>query len=420
MEEKYICRVCGKEIIYSGRQLYRRMRSHFGPDICFDCARKDSNKRISNSVKSLWANNEYRNNMVAQHIKDSKKRMEYNPNYFKELSNKFWNESSEEKIKLREERLSLSLKKYYSTLSPEERYRRIKPLLEGLQIYWDNISPEEKAVRVAKMFEGLDKWKSELSEEESSNVINIFNQWKEKLSDEELLYYKAKQKDGVRNYLLSLTEEERKRRNDNISKKTKERWENYSPEEQHRRNKILRDAFKEYWDNLTPEEYSKWNLKRSIGQGIAYSKPKETESEFMNILNIHKIEYKFQFYNQIEHPDFKTIFPINPVTGSNKIYPFHKWDFMITTNDGNILVDIDGSIHALKPKTSIVKGFDIGAYTRFNDMQRPYQTDGLDAYIILAYKNRLNEDNEVYCITDQTFMTVRELIEIIKFKNKFH
>lgn len=416
-ENTYICRVCGEKIIYKGRQLYRRQHSHLGTDICFKCAKLDANKRISSSVKKLWKDDEYKNRLIQSHKNYAKECLNEDPNYYRELSKRFW-QLPKEKIDKRNKSISQSLKRYWSDLSDEERNERMEPLLNGLNLYWENISPEEKKERIDKMFKGLEVWKSNLSDEEISNLMNVFVIWKNNLSDEELSQLKEKQRNSVINYFNNLSEKEKEARRIHLSEVAKKRWNDYSPEEKERRINILREAFTNYWNNLTPEEFSKWNLKRSINQGIVSTKPRDTEIEFMNLLKIFDIKYQFQYYNKIEHPDFKTIFPYNPITGSDKINPFHRWDFIVFNDLGNVLIDIDGSIHTIKPGKTIINGLDIGAYNQFKDIQRLYQTDNLRAYIVLAYDDTLNMDTPVYSIQSQEIILVKDLILIIRNDKK--
>ena len=49
----------------------------------------------------------------------------------------------------------------------------------------------------------------------------------------------------------------------------------------------------------------------------------------------------------------------------------------------------------------------------FNESQRPYQTDGLDAYVVKAYNDKLSGDTEVDILHTNGVMTYMDLIDII-------
>ena len=86
-------------------------------------------------------------------------------------------------------------------------------------------------------------------------------------------------------------------------------------------------------------------------------------------------------------------------------------------SDKYILIDIDGSIHKLEQSKWIVDGFDVGGYIQFNDSQRPYQTDGLDAYIIQCYDDKLTNDTKVLHLQTNKEMSYKDFINEIKFLN---
>ncbi len=134
-------------------------------------------------------------------------------------------------------------------------------------------------------------------------------------------------------------------------------------------------------------------------QGRLNKEPNKNESEFINYLNIHKINYLYQYTNKNKHPDFDKLFKINPVTNVDYVSPYHKWDFKLVIEGKEILVDIDGSIHFNKsyfvvhPYTGI--RYNIYDYTKFKDSQRPYQTDGLDAYVVQCPDDKLTGETIV-------------------------
>ena len=52
-------------------------------------------------------------------------------------------------------------------------------------------------------------------------------------------------------------------------------------------------------------------------------------------------------------------------------------------------------------------------YYKFRDSQRPYQTDGLDAYIIKCYDDNLTDNTPVINIETKESMTFQTFIYII-------
>ena len=94
--------------------------------------------------------------------------------------------------------------------------------------------------------------------------------------------------------------------------------------------------------------------------------------------------------------------------------------FFINTKQKDIFIDIDGSIHDESQTNRIVtfmnkqKGY-LSDKQLFDDSQRKYQTDGLDAYIIQCYADILDSNSKIMNIYDENdIMNLEEFINIIK------
>lgn len=195
------------------------------------------------------------------------------------------------------------------------------------------------------------------------------------------------------------------------AKLNKERWNNKTPED---KEKYRQSKIKE-WNNL--DKYIDICFKCASGKvnsDLIQNKQSPAEIEFINQLNLCKIDYKFQYTNTT-YPDF--FYDIYDRTKS----PFHVWDFYIKTLHKNILVDIDGSEHTVYEGEFITKdGIDVGKKIQENDSKRPYQTDGLDAYIILAYDDVISKDTPVCKIQNNTFITFNEFMNYLNFENTYY
>lgn len=137
--------------------------------------------------------------------------------------------------------------------------------------------------------------------------------------------------------------------------------------------------------------------------------------------SIDRIEYTQQYRNQIKHPDFNTIFPVNPITNGS-VNPYHIWDFIIYGKYKNILIDIDGSIHYKKKNNYYFKNskgdkINLSELMTFNESQRYYQTDGLDAYVIQCYDDKLSDDTSVLDLKSGKKIKYKDLLNIILYLN---
>ena len=340
----------------------------------------------------------------------------------------FWNLASDEKKEEMRDNLSQRSNDFWNSMTEEEhkefgRYR------------WNLKSDEEKEIIKDRFLKGGKDYRENLSEEDIKLQIKRLNDSHlKKLEDPEFREKNREQlKDARLKFMETLTEEKRKE----IGERSKEYWKNMSPEEREKRSEDrtrrnnewwasrtpeqrleISNRTRTWWENLSNEDKESWYKRRSEGQRASNLRLKDTEIDFMNRLNLLSwndpyLDYQYQYTSQIKHPDFDQVFPSNPVTGSTFINPFHKWDFIIFTNRGCVLCDIDGSMHALGEGDFVVNGIDIGLYIQFNDSQRPYQTDGMDAYVILAYNDKLTNDTPVLSFQTGKTMTYKEFIALL-------
>lgn len=191
----------------------------------------------------------------------------------------------------------------------------------------------------------------------------------------------------------------------------------------------------EYWDEINDEKFFEWLEKYRSGLENYYEEKRYpdngAEATLFDYLKKKGFKFKWQYFNTVKDSEYESKFMNNPVTGGT-VSPYHAWDFAIFTPEKTVLVDVDGSIHNLTPgKYFDKKGNDQYEVIKFKESQRPYQTDGLDAYIIKAYDDELADDAEVnyikgsdksvYCLKFKELMTILEALNMPKniFKKLF-
>ena len=185
--------------------------------------------------------------------------------------------------------------------------------------------------------------------------------------------------------------------------------ENETAEQRAERLKKMSISMKKWWSSLSNEEFDEHIKKYRFGMDKYFKKlnqhnPNQNESVFIGFLEKYLLSFHHEYYSQKKYPNFDELFPENPVRKGIRIHPYHVWDFIIHLKDKDILVDVDGSIHDPESSSNVVRDshgnqFVLYDYISFNDSQRLYQTDGMDAYVVECYDNNMTEDSIVRNIT---------------------
>ena len=230
----------------------------------------------------------------------------------------------------------------WKDMSDERRRQQIDAMLKGQAAFW---ADEDNYKRMAQ--EARDRWYAQPPEVQKF-VLDALAA-------------------GQAKYLASLTEDDLVRIKQKISTSSKRWWDGLSDEEYENKIQLLNDGLSRYLlaqDNVA------------------------NEIDLRNEFNIARLSYDQYWRNETKHPEFDKLFQgKNPVKPEARVMWKHEWDFIVHTLRGNVLVDIDGSIHDNKNNQS--------PYRMFNDSQRPYQTDGLPAYIVQCYDNKLKTTTPV-------------------------
>ena len=321
--------------------------------------------------------------------------------------------------------------------SKEDRYKKIG---QSMKSTWASYNKEERQHRIANAKSGIHNMSSEAKARRSERSSKATRQVMSNLSDDERKSRSVKISNANRRRYAEMSEEKRCEIGNHISvglnarsaedkaKSNKQRSEslsrtiaNMSSEELAERNQRVQ----EWWDNLTPEEFQKWKANQASG----YSKyienlsivPNSNEQALMNYFNANKLTYDFQSLNTSIHPDFTTLFPFNPVTGSIFINPYHKWDFRVKTLSGDVFVDIDGSIHFnesyISKHPSTGAEYNLLDYYKFKDSQRLYQTDGLPSYVVLCPDDQVTPNTVVRNLYTDEKMTLQSFLVILQWMN---
>ena len=241
---------------------------------------------------------------------------------------------------------------------------------------WDSYNPEERKQRAKNAQDGIHN-----------------------MSDEKKALRSLHSSIATREYMASLSDEERQRRSEMTSKQMTER-----------NAKMTHEQYIHYIQSvaLTVNE-------RGPGDNV---KPSSNEQVFIDdYLNKYGIQARWQYYNTTEHPEFYERFPNNPITGGKHVSPFHKWDFYIKGPEGYLFLDIDGSTHFHEHGKDVHSQSNIEysryEYAKFNDSQRPYQRDGLPAYVIQVPDDDLSDDCKVINLETNAVTTVGEFIKYL-------
>lgn len=370
---------------------------------------------------------------------------------------------------------------WYNELPEEKRNELSSKRSELSKGVWANMSEEKKEEtnqkKSATRINHTDEWKADVRE-------RVQNTWQNKSNEEKLLYsescrehtqafwdgldelglneMRAKMAEAQRIYNESLTEEEKAARAERIANSNRAYWANLSDEERALVFQIRSEAQKkqwteksdesrnyiisrlvagridwwnslseeekiqyglrhktEFWDKMTKEEFREWS--RIALTSWNGSPGSEVEFRFSDILRANRVPFETQWVNQHVHPRFDELFPINPITGSDKVSPYHIWDFKLNCRNGTILIDIDGSIHSPQRCSDLVTKNGIKFVLRddieFRDSKRPYETDGLPAYAVGALNDKITDETPVVDLKTGEIMSFKSLMAIIFFTN---
>jgi len=161
-------------------------------------------------------------------------------------------------------------KKWWESLSEEERSEIAKKRSEGHKKWWENLSEEELAEVAKKQSEGQKRRWENISEEERAEIAKKqterMKRWWESLSEEELAERRKKQSEGSKRRWENLSEEELAEVAKKQSEGQKRRWENLSEEERHEIAKKQTEGRKRRWESLSEEERAERRKKQSERQ----------------------------------------------------------------------------------------------------------------------------------------------------------
>lgn len=368
--------------------------------------------------------------------------------------------SNEEKVKEFGNKVSSSLLKYFENESEEEKEKRIntqkeianqktykekiehlKPAHTVRNEYYKNRTEEERLADNKKISKGQLRHFENESEESKQRRSDIMIERYVNMSEEE----KKEFSESIIKGLANRPEEDKINQYEKISKSLINFHKDDTPEERKLMTKAARDAYRNWLDNLSDDEKNKWlkpmldanelwrenltyddfilimeKLSTTINNRSNEEKNKDIDSpselQFIEILNKEKLPYNIHYYNTTINPRFKELFPWNHYKKTENISPYHEWDFMIKTKLHDIFVDVDGSIH--KPTRSTSKAvIDFNNSILFNDSQRPYQRDNNQAYVILAYNDKIDDYTTVIRLDKEEKILFKTFIETLHLYN---
>lgn len=348
--------------------------------------------------------------------------------YVAKLNKETWDNKTSEELSEHGKKISAGALAFYKTEDPEHKQYRSN---NHKKLYNDKTDEEKKE------FSDLIKAGIEAMSDEAKirHKINLSTSLKNHYINE-TLEDKQRRSKISKNIATNRTNEEKQRISKILSERQLERYSKETPKEKEERKLIHRLA----WYDKSPEELEKYQkvnqsyedfvkqelikIKRLNDEKDRLSKRKriyKNELKFKEILDNNFIKYNMFEYNEVEHPRFHELFPFNPFSkrGNNYGYtsPFHEWDFILLLNGTNIFVDIDGSHHNIHildyDATDINDEVKINMKDKqiFYDSQRLYQTDGLDAYIVKCYDNKINDTTPVINIKTNQEIILKNFIK---------
>nr|DAO99784.1 MAG TPA: Protein of unknown function (DUF3106) [Caudoviricetes sp.] len=386
-----LCERCGSEIILRARTLHERKRDGL-PNLCKSCIRSDA-------ASKRWASttSEERKDAM-KHI--HQKRDEYFSNmddaarmtHCNKIKKSLENMSEGEKKRSRSDKMSVAMKTWWANLTDDE----YKEACEARKRGWQNMSEERRQQWMESVAKAMN---SDSYKKRNREIMKALHERQKLLAKQCREERERKEK-----RLKPL------RRSMHINKlriRKKEWWDKDSD----KKKKEQSERMKKWWSSLSKEEIDAWNKKRLMHQPAPRTSGNELEETFINYMKsfVFDLSVERQYKNKIEHEDFSTIFKPEDI-GVSRISPYHRWDFKITfPSEDSILIDVDGPIHN-ETGAFMVNGMDVVKYIKFNDSQRPYQTDGLDAYVVQAYDGNINDNCKVLSLKYEEVITVRDLV----------
>ena len=336
-----------------------------------------------------------------------------------------WANKSEEEKQRHSEIRRANTQSFWDNLTPQEYEDLRQKMSDGQQNMINSMTPEEREARAARLRTASHNYWAEMSLEEYIKRCQEMSDkrredW-ERATSAQLSQRVNAISTGRRRYWDTVSPEERRI----IGKQHHEWWDTLNEEDRKNILDPLHDGFSEWWNGLSTEGKNFEMKRRAEGYNEYLRRlgmnPNRNETDLINELRKHKIPFEYIHYNTSEHPDFHKLFPNNPVNKSDYVSPFHPWDFILHTLDGDVLVDIDGSIHD-KTQCSITSDgkngqYELYDYIAFKESQRPYQTDGLPAYAVLCYDDNLTENTPVINVTTNEKMSFKQFMATIEFMN---
>ena len=307
----------------------------------------------------------------------------------------------------------------YEAKPEEEKKAFVESQRERSKAYWSSLDDKTKEADSKRR---KDLWKKRKEDGSGQLILDAMKEgranWWNSLSDEEKLTQWGYMEAGRAKWWNSLTNEEKEEHMKHPHEGFTRWFNSLSTQEQKAFLAPVLKGNKEFWDNMTDEGFKTWlgSLKEgvlrhfiSMGKNDGLS---NNEVAMRDMLKKHGLKFDIRWINSIKHPNFDILFPVNTATGSTNISPYHEWDFIVHTLDRDILIDVDGSVHDPKNKTTGV--------TEFNDSKRPYQTDGLLAFKVLCYNDKLSDDTPVMSIDEsdkRETMSLSNLLALMEWYN---
>lgn len=354
-----------------------------------------NNKSDEERAKQMHGTRSYFHNLNDEEREEISKQRSENAKAY------YTNRSEDQSIR-HSENISKAMKSYYSRLDEDELNNRMEKIHDGWNRWWNSLSKEEQDFEMSLVHQGHEEWWESLSKDErksrTDNLMKYYFNWYNNLSSEEL--------DKLR--LQS-------------SVNSKKYWDSLSDEERLKAVIPLRKGYDAWWESLSHQE-KEFQLDKQWAGIIETYNPRPSELEFIDLLKIEKLNFECQYRSKEIPENFYEKYAINPITNSF-VSARHTWDFIIHTKNRSVLVDIDGSIHdSISTEFANLtiyngKKINLKDSVDFYDNQRIMKTDGMDAYVIKCYTDKLNMDDKVINIKTKEEMTLRSFIALLNSYN---